>query len=70
MPGVDVGRLLINSTVGIFGLFDVASELGLEKHEEDFGQTHGGLGMSDDGGYLFWPIIGPRTARDTAAGLS
>src|SRR5574343_356614 len=37
--GVDVGRLLINSTVGIFGLFDVASELGLEKHEEDFGQT-------------------------------
>ena len=35
--GVDIGRLLINSTVGIFGLFDVASELGLEKHEEDFG---------------------------------
>src|SRR5512137_2171076 len=37
--GSDLGRLLINSTVGIFGLFDVASELGLERHEEDFGQT-------------------------------
>ena len=36
--GVDLGRLLINSTVGIFGLFDVASELGLERHDEDFGK--------------------------------
>lgn len=60
----DIGRLLINSTVGIFGLFDVASELGLEKHEEDFGQTLGRWGVGD-GGYLFWPIIGPRTVRDT-----
>ncbi|MGE5470214.1 MAG: VacJ family lipoprotein [Bacteroidota bacterium] len=63
--GVDVGRLLINSTVGIFGLFDVASELGLEKHDEDFGQTLAVWGVGD-GGYLFWPIIGPRTVRDTA----
>lgn len=63
--GVDVGRLLINSTIGIFGLFDVASELGLDKHEEDFGQTLAVWGVSD-GGYLFWPIIGPRTVRDTA----
>jgi phospholipid-binding lipoprotein MlaA len=63
--GVDFGRLLINSTVGIFGLFDVASELGLEKHEEDFGQTLAIWGAGD-GGYLFWPIIGPRTVRDTA----
>lgn len=63
--GVDLGRLLINSTVGIFGLFDVASELGLEKHEEDFGQSMAVWGVGD-GGYLFWPIIGPRTARDTA----
>lgn len=62
---VDVGRLLINSTVGIFGLFDVASELGLEKHEEDFGQTLAVWGVQD-GGYLFWPFIGPRTVRDTA----
>lgn len=64
--GFDIGRLLINSTVGIFGLFDVASELGLEKHEEDFGQTLAVWGV-DSGGYLFWPIIGPRNVRDTAA---
>lgn len=63
--GVDLGRLLINSTVGIFGFFDVASELGLEKHEEDFGQTVAVWGVGD-GGYMFWPIIGPRTVRDTA----
>ena len=63
--GVDVARLLINSTVGIFGLFDVASELGLEKHEEDFGQTMAVWGVPD-GPYFFWPLIGPRTLRDTA----
>ena len=63
--GVDIGRLLINSTVGIFGLFDVASELGLEKHEEDFGQTMAVWGVGG-GGYLFLPVIGPRTLRDTA----
>lgn len=60
----DIGRLLINSTVGIFGLFDVASELGFEKHDEDFGQTLARWGVGD-GGYLFWPVIGPRTVRDT-----
>ena len=62
--GNDLARLLINSTVGIFGLFDVASELGLEKHEEDFGQTLAVWGVSD-GGYLYWPIIRSRTVRDT-----
>lgn len=61
--GVDISRLLINSTVGIFGLFDVASELGLDKHDEDFGQTLAVWGAGD-GGYLFVPIIGPRTMRD------
>jgi phospholipid-binding lipoprotein MlaA len=65
MPGVDLGRLLINSTVGIFGLFDVASELGLEKHDEDFGQTLAVWGVGPTAGYLFWPILGPRTVRDT-----
>ncbi|MBU1365428.1 MAG: VacJ family lipoprotein [Gammaproteobacteria bacterium] len=62
--GVDLGRLLINSTVGIFGLFDVASELGLERHDEDFGQTLAVWGV-DGGGYLYWPVIGPRNVRDT-----
>ena len=60
----DLGRLLINSTVGIFGLFDVASELGLEKHDEDFGQTLAVWGW-DDSSFLFWPVVGPRTVRDT-----
>ena len=62
--GIDLGRLLINSTVGIFGLFDVASELGLERHDEDFGQTLAVWGV-DGGGYLYWPVIGPRNVRDT-----
>ena len=62
--GTDLGRFLINSTVGIFGLFDVASELGLEKHDEDFGQTLAVWGWSDSS-FMFWPLIGPRTVRDT-----
>lgn len=60
----DVGRVLINSTIGIGGVFDVASEMGLEKHAEDFGQTLGVWGVGD-GPFLYWPIIGPRTTRDT-----
>lgn len=66
--GIDVARLLVNSTLGIFGLFDVASEMGLEKHEEDFGQTMAVWGVPS-GAYLFWPFIGPRTVRDTAGWL-
>lgn len=60
----DIGRVLINTTVGIIGLFDVASEMGLEKHAEDFGQTLGKWGVGG-GPYLYWPVIGPRTLRDT-----
>ena len=60
----DVGRVLINSTAGIGGAFDVASEMGLTKHAEDFGQTLGRWGVGD-GPYFYWPIIGPRTTRDT-----
>ncbi|MBK9392396.1 MAG: VacJ family lipoprotein [Uliginosibacterium sp.] len=63
--GSDVGRLLINSTVGIFGLFDVASELGLEKHDEDLGQTLGVWGVGP-GPYLVLPLLGSTTLRDTA----
>jgi phospholipid-binding lipoprotein MlaA len=62
--GVDLGRLLINSTIGIFGLFDVASELGLERHDEDFGQTLAVWGW-DNSSFLYWPLVGPRTVRDT-----
>jgi phospholipid-binding lipoprotein MlaA len=61
----DLGRVLVNSTFGILGLFDVATEAGLEKHEEDFGQTFGRWGVGD-GAYVVIPVFGPRTLRDTA----
>jgi len=63
--GTGFARLLINSTVGILGLFDVASEMGLERYNEDFGQTLAVWGVND-GPYLFLPVIGPRTTRDFA----
>lgn len=59
----DAGRFVINSSVGILGAFDVASELGIEKHEEDFGQTVARWGVGD-GAYLVLPFFGPRTFRD------
>jgi len=64
--GSDLSRLVWNSTVGIAGLFDVASHLGLPKHNEDFGQTLGKWGVSS-GPYLVLPFLGPSTFRDTAA---
>ncbi|WP_153111478.1 MlaA family lipoprotein [Propionivibrio limicola] len=60
----DVARVLVNSTFGVAGLFDVATDFGLEKHAEDFGQTLAVWGVGD-GPYFFWPVIGPRTMRDT-----
>jgi phospholipid-binding lipoprotein MlaA len=60
----DIGRVLVNSTVGILGLIDVASDMGMEKHEEDFGQTFGRWGVGD-GAYVVLPVFGPRTVRDT-----
>ena len=60
----DTGRFLVNTTVGILGVFDVATEMGMEKHEEDFGQTFGRWGVGN-GAYVVVPFFGPRTARDT-----
>lgn len=60
----DVGRLVINTTVGILGFFDPASDMGFEKHNEDFGQTLGRWGIGD-GPYLVVPIFGPSNLRDT-----
>lgn len=57
-------RFLINTTVGIYGLFDVASFGGLEKHNEDFGQTLGKWGIGS-GPYIVIPILGPSTLRDS-----
>lgn len=61
----DLGRVVINSTVGLLGTFDISSEAGLEKHNEDFGQTFGRWGVGS-GAYVVIPVFGPRTARDTA----
>lgn len=60
----DTGRFVLNSTVGIGGLFDVAGHAGYEKHDEDFGQTLGTWGFGP-GPYLVLPIFGPRDFRDT-----
>ena len=60
----DWTRFAINSTFGLLGLMDFASDMGLEKHDEDLGQTMGRWGM-DDGAYVVWPFIGPSTARDS-----
>ena len=57
-------RVGVNTTIGIFGLFDVATELKLEKHTEDFGQTLGYWGMPT-GPYVVLPLFGPSTLRDS-----
>jgi len=62
----DVGRIFLNSTVGVFGLFDVASALGIERHNEDLGQTLGAWGLGE-GPYLVLPVLGPSTLRDGTA---
>lgn len=59
----DTGRFLINSTVGIGGLIDVAGMDGIPRHTEDFGQTLGAWGIGQ-GAYLVMPFFGPSTARD------
>ena len=60
----DIGRFFINSTIGILGLFDVASDMGLDKNREDFGQTLGVWGFSD-GPYVVLPLFGASNVRDT-----
>ena len=62
----DVGRILVNTTIGVAGFLDVATNLGLEKHNEDFGQTLGRWGIGD-GPYLVLPIVGPSNLRDALA---
>lgn len=62
----DLGRVLINTTIGIGGIWDPASKMGLDKHDEDFGQTLGAWGVGS-GPYVMLPILGPSTLRDTPA---
>ena len=64
--GINTGRFVINSTIGIVGLFDVAQNLGFPEYErEDYGQTLGVMGVGP-GCYLVLPVLGPSTIRDTA----
>jgi phospholipid-binding lipoprotein MlaA len=60
----DTGRFLVNTTVGIGGLFDPASAAGLDRNDEDFGQTLGKWGVPS-GAYLMVPFFGPSTVRDS-----
>jgi len=62
----DAGRVVVNSFLGVFGLWDVATPMGLEKHEEDFGQTLGAWGVAP-GPYFVIPLLGPSTVRDAPA---
>ena len=60
-----LGRILVNSTIGLGGLFDVASDMGLTTDDEDFGQTMGVWGV-EEGPYVVLPLLGPSTVRDSA----
>ena len=68
--GVNTGRFLINTTVGILGLIDVATYLGFEEYEkEDYGQSLAAHGIGP-GCYIVLPVLGPSTARDTIASIA
>jgi len=63
--GATVGRFAINTTLGVAGIFDPATSMGLERHDEDFGQTLAVWGVPS-GPYIFVPLFGPTTLRDGA----
>jgi phospholipid-binding lipoprotein MlaA len=62
----DMARLVVNTVFGVFGLWDIATPLGFEKHDEDFGQTLGHWG-APPGPYFVIPLLGPSTVRDAPA---
>jgi phospholipid-binding lipoprotein MlaA len=64
--GADIGRFALNSTLGIGGLLDPATAVGLPRNDEDFGQTLGRWGVPA-GPYIVLPLLGPSTLRDTPA---
>ncbi len=64
--GVDTARFLFNTTFGVLGIFDVATKMGLQRSDEDFGQTLGAWGVSS-GPYVVLPLLGPSTVRDGLA---
>ena len=67
LAAINTGRLVVNTTLGILGIFDPASEMGFPTYvKEDYGQTLGAWGVGP-GCYLVLPVLGPSTARDTIA---
>ena len=68
--GVNTGRFIINTTVGVVGIFDVAEKIGFPEYEkEDYGQTLGVMGVGE-GCYLVLPVLGPSTVRDTVGSFA
>ena len=68
--GVNTGRFIVNTTVGVVGIFDVAEKIGFPKYEkEDYGQTLGVMGVGS-GCYVVLPVLGPSTIRDTAGSFA
>jgi len=68
--GINTGRFVLNTIVGIAGIFDVADMMGFPEYEkEDYGQTLGTLGFGP-GCYLVLPVIGPSTVRDSVGSLA
>lgn len=64
--GVDTARFFFNTTFGVLGIFDVATKMGLQRNDEDFGQTLGAWGVKS-GPYVVLPLLGPSTLRDTVS---
>ncbi|GFM81600.1 VacJ-like lipoprotein [Pseudomonas cichorii] len=64
--GVDTARLIVNTTFGLLGVIDVGTHMGLQRNDEDFGQTLGYWGVSS-GPYVVLPFFGPSTVRDAIA---
>lgn len=62
--GIDLSRFMLNTTLGVVGIFDVATRMGLQRNDEDFGQTLGTWGVPS-GPYVMLPLLGPSTVRDT-----
>ena len=70
LAGVNTGRFLINTTVGVLGIFDVAHALGISEYEkEDYGQSLAKAGMGP-GCYVVLPVLGPSTSRDAIASIA
>ncbi|QIZ21365.1 VacJ family lipoprotein [Candidatus Pelagibacter giovannonii] len=68
--GVNTGRFIVNTTVGVIGIFDVAKKIGFPEYEkEDYGQTLGVMGVGT-GCYIVLPVLGPSTVRDTVGSFA